>query len=319
MIEVQNLTRRFGQFAAVDNLSFTARPGRVTGFLGPNGSGKSTTMRCIVGLDPIDSGSATINQRDYRSAPAPLHTVGTLLDAGYAHPGRTGRNHLRWIAASNGIPSSRIDEVLALVGIAAVQRQRLKTYSLGMRQRLGLAGALLGDPENIILDEPANGLDPEGVRWIRDFLKGLAAEGRTVLVSSHLLAEVSLLADDLVVIGRGRLIDQGPVEEFVDRHSSTTSVKVVAPDLAALVGALRGRTARIEPVAGRNDAAMIHDLSAAEVGEVAAAHRIVLHELTPTRQSLEDVFLAVTGNAQEFHTIQDPYTHQANPMGGRAR
>lgn len=306
MIEVRDLTRRFGAVVAVDGLSFTARPGRVTGFLGPNGSGKSTTMRCIVGLDRIEGGSATVDGQQYRSSPAPLHTVGTLLDAGYAHPGRKGRDHLRWIAASNGIPISRVEEVLQLVGMSSAQTKRLKTYSLGMRQRIGLAAALLGDPQNVILDEPANGLDPEGMRWIRDFLRYLASEGRTVLISSHLLSEVALLADDLVVIGRGRLIDEATVDDFVDRHSAS-AVRVVTPSVAALTAALQHLPARIEPLPWRPDGMMVRDVTAPMVGEVAAANGIVLHELSPSRQSLEDVFLSVTADAQEFGADQDPY------------
>lgn len=306
MIEVKDLTRRFGTVVAVDRLSFTAKPGRVTGFLGPNGSGKSTTMRCIVGLDRIEAGSATVDGHQYRNSPAPLHTVGVLLDAGYAHPGRTGKDHLRWIAASNGIPRSRVKEVLNVVGMASAQDKRVKAYSLGMRQRIGLAAAILGDPQNVILDEPANGLDPEGVRWIRDFLKFLASEGRTVLVSSHLLSEVALLADDLVVIGRGRLIDEATVDDFVDRHSAS-AVRVITPNLDALRSALQHSPARFEPLPSRTDGATIRDITAPEVGEIAAANGIVLHELSPSRQSLEDVFLSVTANAQEFATAHDPY------------
>ena len=219
MIEVTGLRKRFGSKVAVDGLSFTVQPGRVTGFLGPNGSGKSTTMRCMIGLDRAEAGSASFRGNPYRSFRQPLREVGLLLDAGYVHPGRSARNHLRWIAASNSIPRSRVDEVLELVGLTSVGGDRVKGYSLGMKQRLGLAAAMLGDPHTIILDEPANGLDPEGIRWIRDVLVHLAGQGRTVFVSSHLLGEMAHMADDLVVIGQGRLIEQCTTKEFVDKHS----------------------------------------------------------------------------------------------------
>ena len=211
MIEIREITKRFGSTVAVDNLSFDVHPGRVTGFLGPNGSGKSTTMRCMLGLDRFERGTTRFDGKQYRELDRPMFQVGALLDAGYVHPARSGRNHLRWMAASNGIDAARVDTVLETVGMTAVAKRKVRSYSLGMRQRLGLAGVLLGNPHTLILDEPANGLDPEGVRWIRDVLVALAREGRTILVSSHLLAEISLMADDLVVIGRGRLIEQGPV------------------------------------------------------------------------------------------------------------
>ena len=232
MISVQQLTKRFGVKTAVDQLSFDVRPGVVTGFLGPNGSGKSTTMRCMLGLDRADTGTTLFDGRLYRDLPTPLHEVGSLLDAGYVHPGRSARNHLRWLAAANGISRSRVDEVIALVGLEAVARKRLRSYSLGMKQRLGLAAVLLGDPHTVILDEPANGLDPEGIRWIREVLVHLASQGRTVLVSSHQLAEMALIADDLVVIGQGRLIEQSTVDEFITRHADRW-VRIVSPQAAA--------------------------------------------------------------------------------------
>ena len=238
MIEIRNLTKRFGRTVAVDDLSFDVHPGRVTGFLGPNGSGKSTTMRCMVGLDRPQGGSTSFDGARYESIRAPLFEVGALFDAGYVHPGRSGRNHLRWLAATNRVPTARIDECLDQVGLTEVAGRKVKGYSLGMRQRLGLAGVLLGDPHTVILDEPANGLDPEGIRWIRDVLVHLARQGKTVLVSSHLLSEMALMADDLVVIGRGRLIEQGPVDQFIDRHA-TRWVRVRTPAPAAFAQQLR--------------------------------------------------------------------------------
>ncbi|NND73848.1 MAG: ATP-binding cassette domain-containing protein [Ilumatobacter sp.] len=297
MIEVRNVTKRFGSVVAVDDLSFDARPGRVTGFLGPNGSGKSTTMRCMLGLDRANAGSASFAGRSYTSIVNPLFEVGSLLDAGFVHPGRSGRNHLRWMAMSNGIAASRVDETLELVGLTDAADRRVKAYSLGMRQRLGLAGVLLGDPGTVVLDEPANGLDPEGIRWIRDVLTHLARGGRTVLVSSHLLAEIALMADDLVVIGRGRLIEQCSVDEFVDRHS-TKWVRVGSPQLDAIAVAATAVGARVERVDGQ--VADIHGITAAAVGEIAARDAIVLHELTTRSESLEDAFLRATAGAQEF-------------------
>ncbi len=297
MITVSDLSKRFGRTTAVDHLSFEVRPGTVTGFLGPNGSGKSTTMRCMLGLDRPDTGGASFDGRAYRQLTSPLHEVGALLDAGYVHPGRSGRNHLRWLAASNGLPKARIDEVLDLVGLRSVGGRRVKTYSLGMRQRLGLAGVLLGDPHTVVLDEPANGLDPEGIRWIRDVLVHLASQGRTVLVSSHLLSEMAQMANDLVVIGQGRLIEQCSVPEFVERHADRW-VRVKSPAVAALVEAATGQGAQ----AGMIDAttAELRGITTVEVGEMAARAGIVLHELSPQTGSLEDAFLQATAAAQEF-------------------
>ncbi len=297
MIEVRNITKRFGSLIAVDDLSFDALPGRVTGFLGPNGSGKSTTMRCMLGLDIATAGSASFSGRSYRSITNPLFEVGSLLDAGYVHPGRTGRNHLRWIAMSNGIAPTRVDETLELVGLTDVANRRVKTYSLGMRQRLGLAGVLLGDPKTVVLDEPANGLDPEGIRWIRDVLTHLARGGRTVLVSSHVLAEIALMADDLIVIGRGRLIEQCSVDEFVDRHT-TKWVRVASPQLDELATAAATMGAYVTRIDDR--LADVRGVSALEVGELAAREGIVLHELSPRAESLEDAFLRATAAAQEY-------------------
>ena len=246
MIEIREITKRFGSTVAVDNLSFDVHPGRVTGFLGPNGSGKSTTMRCMLGLDRFEHGTTRFDGKQYRDLDRPMFQVGALLDAGYVHPARSGRNHLRWMAASNGIAASRVDTVLETVGMTSVARRKVRGYSLGMRQRLGLAGVLLGDPHTLILDEPANGLDPEGVRWIRDVLVALAREGRTILVSSHLLAEISLMADDLVVIGRGRLIEQGPVSQFIDRYAQRW-VRVRTPNPAAFADVLERAGGRYRP------------------------------------------------------------------------
>ena len=300
MIEVRNLTKRFGKTVAVDDLSFDVKPGRVTGFLGPNGSGKSTTMRCMVGLDRHERGSTTFAGRRYEQLGSPLHEVGILLDAGYVHPARSGRNHLRWLAATNGISPKRVDEVLGLVGMTDVANRKLKGYSLGMKQRLGLASTLLGDPATIILDEPANGLDPEGIRWIRDFLRHYANEGRSVLVSSHLLAEMSLLAQDLVVIGRGRLISQSSVDDFVSQNALAW-VRVRSPQIGALVEVLRGEGATVE-TGTQPDMIDVHDLPIEQIGEIAFANQVVLHELSTRTESLEDAFLSATAEAQEYRS-----------------
>ena len=302
MITVTDLTKRFGSKTAVDQLSFEVRPGVVTGFLGPNGSGKSTTMRCMLDLDRAERGVMLFDNRRFRDLRSPLHEVGALLDAGYVHPGRSGRNHLRWLAASNGISRARVDEVLEVVGLTAVAGARLRTYSLGMRQRLGLAGVLLGDPHTIILDEPANGLDPEGIRWIRDVLTHLASQGRTVLVSSHGLSEIALMASDLVVIGQGRLIEQGTVDEFVDRHADRW-VRVKGPAIKSLSSALSAAGGDVTAVANHGgDALDVRGLTCEAVGELAAARNLVLHELSPQTGSLEDAFLKVTAAAQEFRS-----------------
>ena len=299
MITVTDLSKSFGRKRAVDHLSFEVQPGAVTGFLGPNGSGKSTTMRCMLGLDRPETGSATFQGKPYRSFARPLHEVGVLLDAGYVHPGRSGRNHLRWLAVSNRLPVSRVDEVLALVGLTEVASKRLKAYSLGMRQRLGLAGVLLGDPHTVILDEPANGLDPEGMRWIRDVLTHLAGQGRTVLVSSHLLSEMALMATELVVIGQGRLIEQNSVQGFIDTHADRW-VRVESPALDTLAKLLSAQGATVDRV--DTTTAELRGVTCREVGELAAQHGVALHELSPQTGSLEDAFLKVTADVQEFRS-----------------
>jgi len=299
MITVGNLTKRFGSKVAVDHLGFEVRAGVVTGFLGPNGSGKSTTMRCMLGLDRPETGTTLFDGKPYRDLQRPLHEVGALLDAGYVHPGRSGRNHLRWLAATNGISRTRVEDVLATVGLTAVAGARLRSYSLGMRQRLGLAGVLLGDPHTIILDEPANGLDPEGIRWIRDVLTHLARQGRTVLVSSHQLSEMALMAEDLVVIGQGRLIEQSTVTGFVDRYADRW-VRVQSPTAPTLVAALSAAGADVTTV---DDTTLdVRGLDRVAIGEAAAQQQLVLHELSSQTGSLEDAFLKATAAAQEYRS-----------------
>ena len=297
MITVSGLTKRFGSKVAVGNLSFDVVPGNVTGFLGPNGSGKSTTMRCMLGLDRPNAGQTLFDGKPYQQLDRPLHQVGALLDAGYVHPGRSGRNHLRWLAASNGLATKRVDEVLETVGMISVGKQRVRTYSLGMKQRLGLAGVLLGDPSTVILDEPANGLDPEGIRWIRDVLTHLAGQGKTVLVSSHLLSEMALMATSLIIIGQGQLIEQCTVADFVRRYGDHW-VRVRSPRVASLVEPLRAGSAQIEYL--DDTAIAVRGATAEEVGELAARYSITLHELSSQTGSLEDAFLKATAGAQEY-------------------
>jgi len=299
MIRVDGMTKRFGSKTAVDHLSFDVRPGVVTGFLGPNGSGKSTTMRCMLDLDRADSGTATFDGRPFRDLQRPLHEVAALLDAGYVHPGRSGRNHLRWLAATNGIGMARVNTVLEQVGLTSAADARLRSYSLGMRQRLGIAAVLLGDPQTIILDEPANGLDPEGIRWIRDTLSWLAGQGRTVLVSSHQLSEMALIAHDLVVIGQGRLIEQSTVADFVAQHADTW-VRVQSPTVATLVPhltALGAAVTTIDPTT-----VDVRGTTSATIGELAAHHGVVLHELATQTGSLEDAFLKATAGTVEYRS-----------------
>ena len=298
MIEVRNLTKRFGASTAVDDLSFTVRPGVVTGFLGPNGAGKSTTMRMIVGLDTPTSGEALVNGQRYRDLKRPTHTVGCLLDASWTHANRSAGAHLRVIAAAGGLPDSRVDEVLSLVGLTDVAGRKVGGYSLGMRQRLGLATAMLGDPEVLLFDEPVNGLDPEGILWIRRFMHARAAEGRTVLVSSHLLSEMAQTAQDLVVIGRGVLRAQTSVEDFLS--AATSSVLLRTPHIEEFTAAAReeGVNATFDPEVG---AFLIEGLRAPEVGDLAASLGIIVHELHEKRASLEEAFMALTDQDVEYH------------------
>ncbi|MFF9626463.1 ABC transporter ATP-binding protein [Streptomyces griseosporeus] len=297
MITARSLTKRYGDKTAVADLSFTVPAGTVTGFLGPNGAGKSTTLRMILGLDAPTHGHATIAGRAYATHPAPLTEVGALLEARSVHPGRTAHHHLTALALTHGIPRARVTRVLELTGLTDVAHRRVKGFSLGMGQRLGIAAALLGDPATLILDEPVNGLDPEGVLWIRTLLKRLAAEGRTVLVSSHLMSEMALTAERLVIIGRGRLLADTTVTEFV-RRSGTTTVKVVTPDAPALV---RHLTAPGVTVTGDTPGTLhVHGTDAEHIGRTAAAHGIPLFELTPTGASLEEAFMALTHDSVEY-------------------
>ena len=296
VIEARGLSKRFGNVVAVDDLSFDVRPGTVTGFLGPNGSGKSTTMRIVMGLDSPASGTATVFGRRYHDLPWRLREVGALLEARAIHPGRSARAHLLTLARSNAIPRARVDEVLDLVGLTSVAGKRAGKFSLGMGQRLGIAAALLGDPGVLLFDEPANGLDPEGIRWVRTLCKNLASEGRTVFVSSHLMAEMALTANHLVVIGRGKLIAETSVADFV-AHSSHQSVKVRTPARQQLSDAVTnaGGTVMSDP----DGSLTVTGLSAPEVGDLAASINVALHELTPVA-SLEDAFMELTDSAVEF-------------------
>jgi ABC-2 type transport system ATP-binding protein len=291
-IQISGLTKSYGDKRAVDDLTFTVEPGHVTGFLGPNGAGKSTTMRLVLGLDRPDSGSATIGGVPYADLPQPLCRVGALLEARALHPGRTARQHLRYLGRSQGIPDRRADEMLELVGLVDVADKRVKGFSLGMGQRLGVAVALLGDPGVLMLDEPVNGLDVEGVRWMRTLLRSLADEGRTVLLSSHLLSEVSVTADQLIVIRAGRLVADCSTAELLAQGADAT-VLVVTPDAAHLKEVVITAGGRVVSEAG--DSVSVGDLTAAEIGELAATSRLVLHELTPQRASLEDTFVELTG------------------------
>lgn len=297
MIETVGLSKRYGRTLAVDDLSFTVEPGQVTGFLGPNGSGKSTTMRMIVGLDAPSAGTVTVGGRSYGTLRFPLHEVGALLDANAAHPGRTARNHLRWLADANAIPRRRVEEVLGAVGLTEVAHRRVGVFSLGMGQRLGIAAALLGDPEVLIFDEPINGLDPEGILWVRQLLRSLAGEGRTVLVSSHLMSEMALSADHLVVIGRGRLLATGRVADFIERATGH-HVRAVTPTAPALADLLRGKGATV--AADGPDGLRIDGMEARDVGTVAAAAGLTLYELCTQRASLEDAFMELTHDHADF-------------------
>ena len=290
-IEIRDLVKRFGEVEAVRGLTFSVEPGRVTGFLGPNGAGKSTTLKALLGLVRPSAGSATFDGRRYDELDRPSATVGAVLEDASFHPGRSGRNHLRVLAAAGGHPQGRVDEVLTFVGLADAANRRVDGYSMGMRQRLGIAAALLGDPRVLVLDEPANGLDPPAIRWLRDFLRRLAGEGRTVLVSSHLLAEVAQGVDDVVVIARGELRGHGPLEEVLGSAISATVVR--SRDNEKLAAALEARGVRVER--SRPDQLVVHEAEPAIVGEVALEQGVALTHLAGRGRSLEDAFLELTG------------------------
>ncbi|MER6437334.1 MULTISPECIES: ATP-binding cassette domain-containing protein [unclassified Streptomyces] len=299
MIEAQQLTKRYGEKTAVDGLDFVVRPGTVTGFLGPNGAGKSTTMRLIVGLDAPSAGSVRVGGRRYAQHAAPLQEVGALLEARSIHPGRSAYNHLHALALTHGIPRRRVDEVIELAGLGSVARKRAGAFSLGMGQRLGIAAALLGDPQTVMLDEPVNGLDPEGVLWIRNLLTGLAAEGRTVFVSSHLMTEVALVADHLIIVGRGRLLADTTVRDLI-RDVGGDTVKVATADPARLREVLAGPGVDITGRAGSEEL-HVTGVTARQIGLTAAEHGIALFELSAKSVSLEEAFMDLTRDAVEYH------------------
>ena len=314
MIQVEALTKRSGPTTAVDELTFAARPGTVTGFLGPNGAGKSTTMRMIVGLERPTSGTATVGGRRYADLPAPLHAVGVMLDARSVHPGRTAFRHLLAQARTHGISRSRVDEVIAITGLESVAGRRAGTYSLGMGQRLGIAGALLGDPETLILDEPVNGLDPDGVLWVRGLVRSLAAEGRTVFLSSHLMHELSLCADRVVIIGKGRLLADASVSELVQRseHASTVRIRTTDPDLLTKV--LVGLGAEVVP--HDNGVLNVQGASVDDVGAAAARCGATVLELAADGGSLEDAYLHLTADAVQYRGGSTDGTTTDAPAGG---
>jgi ABC-2 type transport system ATP-binding protein len=292
MIEISSLSKRYGSTVAVDDLSFSVAPGSVLGFLGPNGAGKTTTLRVLLGLARPSAGGATIDGREYAALGDPTGTVGAVLDTSGFHPGRKGRNHLRVLARAAGLPAARVDEMLALVELESVGGKRVKGYSTGMKQRLNLAAALLGDPQVLVLDEPANGLDPQGIRWLRDFLRSLASEGRTVLVSSHVLAEVSQTVDEVVVISKGRLRAHATLAELTSRRGGGTVVGVRSPEAERLAGVLEAAGGSVDR---SDDSLAVRGIGAERVGEEAAAAGVVLHELGAAEESsLEDVFLELT-------------------------
>ena len=298
MIEAHELTKRYGDKLAVDRLSFTVRPGVVTGFLGPNGAGKSTTMRMIMGLDAPNNGDVTVNGRHYHDLPWPLHEVGALLEAKAIHPGRSAQAHLQMLAEVNHISRKRVSEVLEIVGLTSVARRRAGKFSLGMGQRLGIAAALLGDPEVLLFDEPVNGLDPDGIRWVRNLLKSLAAEGRTVFVSSHLMSEMALTAHEVIIVGKGRLITQLPTSELL-AQSSQRFVRVRSPGIAQLQGVLNREGA--VTTTEEDGSLSVRGLDEVAIGELAATIPVVLHELAPQSASLEEAYMELTEDSVEFH------------------
>ncbi|AWB87308.1 ABC transporter ATP-binding protein [Mycetocola zhujimingii] len=299
MIEAHNLTKTYGAKTAVNDVSFTVRPGAVTGFLGPNGAGKSTTMRMIVGLDRPTAGRVTVNGRLYREHTSPLSEVGALLDAKAVHAGRSAENHLLALAATHGIPRSRVKEMIELTGLQSVARKRVGGFSLGMGQRLGIAAALLGDPKTLLLDEPINGLDPEGIRWVRALVRNLAAEGRAVLLSSHLMSEMALTADHLIVLGKGRVIADAPIAEIIG-GATQSGVRVRSPRASVLATALTAPGITVTHV--EHDLLTVSGLTAGAIGDVAARDGIALHELTPVTASLEEAYLQLTNDDVEYRT-----------------
>jgi ABC-2 type transport system ATP-binding protein len=300
MIEANELTKRYGAKTAVDGLSFTVRPGVVTGFLGPNGAGKSTTIRMTLGLDAPTSGEVLVGGRRYRDLPAPLHEVGALLEARAIHPGRSATNHLLALAQTHGIPRRRVSELIELVGLRSVARRRAGTFSLGMGQRLGIASALLGDPATLVLDEPVNGLDPEGIHWIRNLLRGFAAEGRTVLVSSHLMSEMALTADHLIVVGRGRLLADTPMADFI-AQTSPAVVRVRSPHATRLRELLLGNGVTVS--SDGPGVLAVSGLTTDAIGDRAAAAGLTVHELSSRQASLEDAFMELTRGAIEYEAV----------------
>jgi ABC-2 type transport system ATP-binding protein len=300
VIEATALTKRFGSKIAVDQVSFTVRPGMVTGFLGPNGAGKTTTMRMIVGLDRPSGGRVTVNGSRYAALKSPLREVGILLDAKAVHPGRSARAHLLAIAATHGIGRRRVNEVISLTGLDAVAGKRVRGFSLGMGQRLGIAAALLGDPATLILDEPVNGLDPEGVIWVRTLARQLAREGRTVFLSSHLMSEMAQTADHLIVLGRGRVIADAPVSDIV-ALAQGTAVRVRTPDASRFERVLTALSASVTLADNDPGLLQVNGLTASRIGELAAAERVILHELSPLSGSLEDAYLSLTRDEVEYH------------------
>ena len=298
MIEVRGLTKRYGDKVAVNDLTFGIEPGKVTGFLGPNGAGKTTTMRCILGLDYPNAGTITVDGKEYHDLDYPMREVGALLDAKAVHGGRSAYNHLLCLAQTNNLPTSRVGEVLELVGLSEVARKRSKGFSLGMSQRLGIAATMLGDPKVLMFDEPVNGLDPEGILWIRNLMKALAAEGRTVFVSSHLMSEMENTADHLIVIGRGKLIADCTMAEFIARSSgSAVRVRTPSPDQLVLAIAAEGGSA----AADTEGTLLVQGMAADKVGDIAFENSIRLHELTTTRASLEEAYMEVTADSVEYH------------------
>jgi ABC-2 type transport system ATP-binding protein len=311
MIELEGLTKRYGEKVAVNHLTFTVRPGIVTGFLGPNGAGKSTTMRMMLGLDHPTAGDVRIDGKHYDHLKDPLKYIGALLDAKAMHGGRSAFNHLLCLAQSNGIPKARVDEVLDTVGLTSVARKKAKGFSLGMGQRLGIAGALLGDPRILMFDEPVNGLDPEGIHWIRNLMKSLAGQGRTVFVSSHLMSEMALTAEHLVVIGQGRLLADTSMADFIAQNSRSY-VRIRSPQRERLLDVLHG--AGITVVESGSGTLEVDGAKSEQIGELAAQHQIVLHELSPQQASLEEAFMQLTAESVEYHAHTDAPPQQ---WGGR--